>query len=288
MTAPASIPSSEMQLEVVEFFVSHAGPDLGNEGFCGEGEVGLHHPVVIGGFVREDLFEGLAFVLTEVEDFAPLGIEGDMSDEVGPLAGTAETAELLDVVHHGLADGAVGGGVLGILVAVQLGHEHFVGGQGVSIGTVGVFQFLVAVETVGGLQGALLHLVEDVLHVNQAAAFEVEGNPGPKEFLHQQGHIEFIGVVARQVGIANKGGNLLGQLGEGGLVGHVGIGYAMYGGGKLGDVDGLTLGVDRADAVDAGFGGASGQDFVKADFNDMVVTYIDACGFEVEEYDRFF
>lgn len=78
MTAPASIPGSKMQLEVEEFLVFHVGPHLGNEGLGREWEVGLHHPVVVGGLAGEDLFEGFAFVFAEVENLAALGIIADM------------------------------------------------------------------------------------------------------------------------------------------------------------------------------------------------------------------
>jgi hypothetical protein len=67
-------------------------------------------------------------------------------------------------------------------------------------------QFLAAVELVCCRKGALFHLVEDDLHVNELPLFEVKSNPGPEKFFGQQGEVEFIGVVPGKV-TAFKGSN---------------------------------------------------------------------------------
>ena len=71
----------------------------------------------------------------------------------------------------------------------------------------GVLQFLVTVETIGGLEGALLHLVEDVLYVDEVTAFEVERLSDAEELLYEEGHVEFIGVIPCEVGISDEFGN---------------------------------------------------------------------------------
>ena len=48
-------------------------------------------------------------------------------------------------------------------------------------------------------------------------------------------------------------------------------------------MDGVALGIHRAHAVDAGFGGLVGVDLVETYFNNMVVTHIDASGLKVEK-----
>ena len=276
-----------MELEVVELFVAHPLPHFGEQGFGGEREVGLHHPIVVGRFGGEDALEGLALVLAEVEDLAVLLVVGNMSHKVGPEGVGGEEAELLDIVDDGLADGAVGSHKVGILVAVELGFEHLVGGEGVGIGTMSVVEVLVAIETVGGLEGALFHFVEDVLHVDKAALFEAEGVAGTEELLDEHGDVEFVGVVARQVGIANEGCHLGGKFAEGGLVGHVGIADAVDGGGYFGNMDCAALGIGGANTADKGLGGVVGVDFVKADFDDVVAADVDASCFEVKKDDRF-
>ncbi len=276
-----------MELQFVEFFLFATVPDLGDELFGGEGEVGLHHPVVVGRFLLEDLLDRFALVLAEVEHLAVLGIVADVAHEVGPLAVGGEAAEGCDVVDDGLGDVAGAVLVVDTLVAVQLGFEHLVGGDGVGGGGVGVLEVLLAVELVGGDEGALLHLVENVLHIDQTAAGEVEVEARTEELLDEQGHVELVAVVAREVGVADVLHQAGGQLLEGGLVLDVVVGDAVDGGGLFGDVDGVALGVDRAHTLHAGVGAVVGHDLVEAYLDDVVVAHLHTGGFEVEEDDGF-
>ena len=151
----------------------------------------------------------------------------------------------------------------------------------------GVLKVFVAVELVGCHEGALLHLVEDVLHVDEAAAAEVEVDAGAEELLDEEGHVELVAVVAREVGVADVVHEAGSEFAEGGLVGHVGVADAMDGGGELGDVDGVAVGVGGAHALDAGVGGAVGHHLVEAYFDDVVVSDLHTGGFKVEEDDGF-
>ena len=276
-----------MGLQRVELLLLAAVPDLGDELLGAEREVGLHHPVVVGGFLLEDLLHRHAFVLAEVEHLAVLGVVAYVAHKVGPLAVGREAAEGGDVVDHGLAHLAGAVLVVNALVAVELRLEHLVGGYGVGGGAVGMLQVFLAVELVGGHQRALLHLVEDVLHVDQAAAAEVEVDACTEEFLHQQRHVELVAVVAREVGVADILQQAGCQLAEGGLVGHVGVGDAVHGGGLLGYVHRLALGVGGAHALHAGVGGAVGHHLVQAYLHNVVVAHLHAGGLKVEEDDRF-
>ena len=73
-----------MELQVVELFIPHAAPYLGDAGFGGKGELGLHHPVVIRRLVAEHFLHLLAFVLAEIEDLAFLLVKADEAGQIGP------------------------------------------------------------------------------------------------------------------------------------------------------------------------------------------------------------
>ena len=276
-----------MGLQRVELLLLAAVPDLRDELLGAEGEVALHHPVVVGGFLLEDLLHRHALVLAEVEHLAVLGVVAYVAHEVGPLAVGGEAAEGGDVVDHGLAHLAGAVLIVHALVAVELCLEDLVGGYGVGGSGVGVLEVFVAVELVGGHEGALLHLVEDVLHVDEAAAAEVEVDACAEELFDEQGYVELVAVVACEVGVADILQQAGGQLAEGGLVGHVGIGDAVHGGGNLGDVYGVAVGVGGAHALDTRVGGAVGHHLVQAYLHDVVVTHLHAGGLEVEEDDGF-
>ena len=95
-----------MGFELVELALLLAVPYLGDELLGAEGKVALDHPVVIGRLLLEDLLDGLAFVLAEVEDLTVLGVVADVAHEVGPLTVGGEAAEGIDVVDDGLVDTA--------------------------------------------------------------------------------------------------------------------------------------------------------------------------------------
>ena len=91
-----------MGFELVELALLHAVPYLGDELLGAEGEVGLHHPVVVGGFLLKDFDDGFALVFAEVEYFALACIIADMSGEVSPLLVVHEVAECGDVADDEL------------------------------------------------------------------------------------------------------------------------------------------------------------------------------------------
>ena len=82
--------------------------------------------------------------------------------------------------------------VLQLTVAVELCLQHLVRGASVGIGAVGPFELLAAVKLHGSREGALLHLVEDYLHVDKLTACHVEVYTSTKKLLGQQGHIEAV------------------------------------------------------------------------------------------------
>ena len=129
--------------------------------------------------------------------------------------------------------------------------------------------------------------MEDILHVNQTATAEVEVDAHAEEFLNEEGHVELVGVVTGEVGIANVFLKAGGQFLERGLILDIVIRDAVDGGGEFGDVDGLAILVDRADALDAGVGAAVGHHLMEANLDNMVVSYLDTGSLKVEEDDRF-
>ena len=58
-----------------------------------------------------------------------------------------------------------------------------------------VFQILAAIEFIGSRQRALLHLVENDLHVHKLAAAHVNVHTGTKELFRQDGDIKTVGVA---------------------------------------------------------------------------------------------
>lgn len=235
----------------------------------------------------KDLLEGASFVLAKVENLPAFVVISNMASEVGPLVDAGKTAELLHIVDNRFAYLAVWGCVYCILIAVKLSHQHLVGSQSVGIGAMGVFQLLVAIEAIGGFEGTLLHFMENILHINQAPTLKVEGIARPQKFLHQHRHIELVGIVACQVGITNKFSNFGSELLKRRFIGHIGIVNAMDCCSELWNMDCSPLGVHRPYAVHSRIGGLVRADLVKTYFDNMVVTYVDASGLEVEKYNGF-
>ena len=99
-----------------------------------EGKVGLHHPVVVGGFLFEYRQDGFALVFTEVQHLPAMLVDAYMSGKVGPWSGHCEFAQCFNVVHYRMADCAVAVFILGILVSVELCLKYLVGRQRVGIG----------------------------------------------------------------------------------------------------------------------------------------------------------
>ena len=186
---PLLLLSLEVGLQRVKFALLLAVPYLGDKFLGAEREVALDHPVVVGGFFLKHLLDCLSLVLAEVEHLAVLGIVADMTHKVGPLAVGRKSAKGGNIVDHRLRDPTEAVLVGDPLVSVELSLEHHVGGDGVGGSAVGVLEVFLAVELICSHEGALLHLVEDILHVDQAAAFEVEIHPRTEELLDEQRHI---------------------------------------------------------------------------------------------------
>lgn len=107
---------AEVGLQLVEFALFLALPYLGDELLGAQGEVAFDHPVVVGGLLLEDFLDGLSLVLTEVENLAVLGVESNMTDEVGPLLVGREIAERGDVADDELRGAAGAVFIVGALI----------------------------------------------------------------------------------------------------------------------------------------------------------------------------
>ena len=146
----------------------------------------------------------------------------------------------------------------------------------------GVLQILVAIEFIGRDQRALFLLVEDVLHVDETAAFEIHVDARPQELLDQHRQVKTVGVEAAEVAAADELFERPRDLRERRAVPHVVVRDAVYGRGLLGD---MHPGIEPP-----GFGDllAVGHDLDHRDLHDAVPGGVHAGGFEVEEDDRSF
>ena len=183
-------------------------------------------------------------MLAEVEYLRPDAVDlapDDAPGKVDVVIHLRELGQLVNIVlQHFLGVFVRPGGIL-----VELTHQHPVRGLGVLVGTVGlevVLHLASAVELVRGSQITALHLVKDGLHVHQTALREVEVNACTQEFLGQQGHVEVVGVEARDVAAREHLVQLGGQLLEGRLVLHVVIRNACQLGNQVLDV---AFGIDE-------------------------------------------
>lgn len=124
--------------------------------------------------------------------------------------------------------------------------------------------------------------MEDVLHVDETAAFEIHVDARPQELLDQHRQVEAVGVEAAEVAAANELFERFGDLREGRLVFHVFVRDAVDGRGFRRDMHpGVELaGLDDLLAV--------GHHFDHRDLDDAVFGRVHAGGFEVEEDDRAF
>ena len=246
-------------------FVAHA--NLGDDFLGVEREVAVHHPGVVAGFLAEDVGDAAALVLAESEDLLALVVVENPSGVVGRFGTARVGGQRIDVVFE-------------VVVAVELRLEHFVCRPRVGFGRVGVFEFLVAVEAVGRHKGALLFLVEDVLHVDELAALEIHVDARTHELLDKHRQVEAVGVEASEVAALHELFERLGDLRECRGVSHVGVRDA---------VDGRRLGRNRHLGVDLpGLDDllAVGHDFDHRNLDDAVFRGVDARGLQVEEDDR--
>ena len=80
-------------------------------------------------------------------------------------------------------------------ILVELSHEHTIGCLRVLVGTVGlkvVLHLSATIKLVCGSQVASLHLVEDGLRVDQAAAGEIEVDASTEKLLGKHGNVEMV------------------------------------------------------------------------------------------------
>jgi len=147
---------------------------------------------------------------------------------------------------------------------------------------VGILEVLVAVELVGRHQRALLLLVEDILHVDELAAFEIHVDTRPEELLDQHRQVEAVRIETAEIAAADELLERLGDLRERRAILHVLVRDAVHGRSFRGNVH---LGV-----YPAGLGDllAVGHDLDHRYLDDAVLGGIYAGGFEVEEDDRAF
>ena len=165
-------------------------------------------------------------------------------------------------------------------IAVKLGFEDFEGSQRVRLCRVGILQRLVAVELVGSLECAALHLVEDRLHVDEVAVIEVHSDTSTEEFLDEHRYVKAVGVEARDITALQPSIEATCYLREGGAVSDIGIRDAMHGRGLCGDGH---LGID---ASGLGLALAVGADLQDRDLDDAVTSDLYARRLQVEEDDR--
>ncbi len=137
----------------------------------------------------------------------------------------------------------------------------------------GVREVLVAVELVGGYERTLLHLVKDVLHVDEAAPLEVDADAGAHELLDEHRQVETVGVESSEVAAGDELFERPGDLREGRTILHILVGDAVNGGRLFGDV---YAGVDLAGLDDLL---AVGHHLDHRDLDDAVFGGVDAGGF---------
>ncbi len=80
------------------FFAAHAQSDGRHHLFGIKREVVFHDPIVISGFLAEDVLHALAFVLAEHENLLPFVVEDDLAGEVGVFVVCRKLGQLLHVV----------------------------------------------------------------------------------------------------------------------------------------------------------------------------------------------
>ena len=161
----------------------------------------------------------------------------------------------------------------------KLCAENVIGGTCVGLCRVGIVKVAVAVELHGGRERALLHLVEDVLHIHQAALAYVKVGTCAGKFLYEQRHVVGIGVEACKVALAEACCQLGGTRLEARTFRHVGIVYAVDGRGLLGDV------AARVESQRFALLRAVGEHFYVGQLDDTILSDIEASGLNVEEDD---
>ena len=209
-------------------------------------------------------------MLAEIEHFDSLVVVYDTSGIVDVLVAARKFGQKTDVVFQ----------VVG--VTVELGLQHFQGGQRIGFGRVGFGQVFLAVEFVCGDQRALFHLVENVLHVDETAFFQVDVYTGSQELFDQHRDVELVGIVSGQVASFDVAPQRFGDHLESRTVGYVLVVDMVDGRCRFGNVH------LRVQPPGFGFLAAVGHYFCERYFDDPVFGGIDSGRFEVEEDDRIF
>ena len=181
-----------------------------------------------------------------------------------------------------------------VRVHIQLSLKHFHGGDGVCLRRVGILEVCpAAVEAVGGLEVAGLHVVVDILHIHHQFGVEVyvdvfvQVQPHAFDLFRQHGKVELGGVEAGQVGVGQPFHNLVHFVAETGAGGEVFVFDAVYG--RCLRIHGiLPLGQIipgfEPPGFDAGF--TARHHFHKAQFCNAVRSDIESRAFDVEEQQR--
>jgi hypothetical protein len=122
---------------ICHLFLSHFTQTyLGQRGFGIQGKITVQNPAVIAGIALQDIGYRHALVLAEVEYFHTFVIVDHTTGKVHIL------------VEAGIV-GKESHVILQLRIAVQLRHQHFVGGTCISLCRMGVFQILAAIEFIG-------------------------------------------------------------------------------------------------------------------------------------------
>ena len=171
-----------------------------------ERKVALKHPSQIARVAEEDFLGCPALILAEVDDFHIVLVVNHASSKIHVAIHGREFSQKLHVVLQV------------VRIPVELCLKHFEGGTRVGIGGVSILKVSVAIELIGSRECATLQLVIDILHIHEMALGEVDIDANPKEFLHQQRHIELVAVEPREVAALESLLQFIGYLPEAGTV----------------------------------------------------------------------
>ncbi len=141
-------------------------------------------------------------------------------------------------------------------------------------------EILAAVELIGGHQCALLHLVENILHVDEAASGHVEADSGAGELLDKHRNVELVAVVAGNITTLENVGQRLRHLTERRAVTDIIVSDVMHLGTLLRDVH---LRIDTAAFLL--FGASVGIDLDITELHYPVTRDVGAGGFEIKKND---
>ena len=231
-------------------------------------EIAIHHPRIVRRVFVKDTCKELALVLAEVDNDLLVLVEKEPTGEVNVVVVARVGRERLDVVGE-------------VVVSLDLGEQHVVGGLGVSQGTVSVIKVgTVAVETMGGNERARFVLHEDGLRIDEFGVLKMRVDSRPMKLLVKHRDIEFVAVVASEVNTREHFCQLRSQLLERRAGRHVFVRDV---------VDRCGFGRNGAFGIDAHavtLLGAVGKDFDERKFDNAIVEKIDTSRLEVKKHER--